>query len=271
MASPNRLFAASTLALAVTLSGVVASAHISIERGGTHNSRYPERDQKLGPCGRATGAHGDGPVYTYEPGQTITVRFKEVIPHPSYFRFAFDTDGDDGFKMPASIQPIDPTRACPYNAADQCGASDFYNTPEVLPNMDNIGRHLSNQLPPDGLWEFQVKLPDVECSKCTLQLIQVMEDVIHGAYNPAPGHPADTAYIEDNYRQCIDIVLKRGGAGTGGTGGTGGSGSGGTGGNGTPDPDGCTCRVGAAGPASTYPALFGMIGLTALALRRRRR
>ena len=260
MASLNKLFTGSTLALAVTLSGAVASAHISIDDGGTHRARYPASEQKNGPCGRLNGTRGTN-VYTYEPGQTITVKFKEVIPHPSYFRFAFDVDGDDGFKMPASITPIDPTRACPYNAADQCGTSDFYNTPEVLPNMDNIGRHLANQLPANGIWEFQVKLPDVECDNCTLQLIQVMEDVIHGAYNPAPGHPADSPYIEDNYRQCIDIVLKRGGTGTGGSGGSGG----------TPDPEGCSCRVGATSPASTYPALLGMIGLGAVALRRRRR
>jgi MYXO-CTERM domain-containing protein len=265
MASPNKLFAGFTLALATTLSGAAASAHISIDEGGSHKSRYPHTEQKNGPCGRLNGTRSTN-VYTYEPGQTITVKFKELIPHPSYFRFAFDVDGDDGFKMPASIKPIDPTRLCPYNAADQCGTSDFYNTPEVLPNMDNLRPHLANNLPPNGLYEIQVKLPDVECDNCTLQLIQVMEDVIHGAYNPAPGHPAD-AYIEDNYRQCIDIVLRRGGGGTGG------SGAGGSGGTGPgPDPEGCTaCRVGATSPASSYPAFLGGIGLAAMALRRRRR
>jgi len=264
----NKLVLGSNMALAITFASVLASAHISIDDGGTHRSRYPAGEQKNGPCGRLNGTRGTN-VYTYEPGQTVTVKVKEVIPHPSYFRFAFDTDGDNGFKMPASIKPIDPTRPCPFNAADLCTASDLYNTPEVLPNMDYLAPHLSSQLPPNGIHTFQVTFPNVECTNCTLQLIQVMEDVIHGAYNPTPGHPADS-YVEDNYRQCIDIVLKRS-TGTGGAGGNGGgAGTGGSGGGN----NGCTfgpCSVGANAPAGPYTALLALIGLGAALLRRQRR
>lgn len=258
MASFNKLAAGFNVALALTLGAAAASAHISIDQAGTHRARHGD-EQKQGPCGRLNGTRSNN-VYTYEPGQTITVKFVEVIPHPSYFRFAFDTDGEDDFKMPASIKPIDPTRPCPYNAADLCTASDLYNSPAVLPDMDYLKPHLANQLPPNNIYEFQVKLPDVECNNCTLQLIQVMEDVIHGAYNPAPGHPADSPYIEDNYRMCIDIVLKRGATGSGGSGGGDGS--------------GCAlgpCSVGTAGSASPYPALLSALALGAMALRRRRR
>jgi hypothetical protein len=200
-----------SLALAAMAMTRPASAHISLESGGTHNSRYGDGLIKDGPCGKAGGTRGTN-IYTYAPGQTITVSLRETIPHPSYFRFAFDNDGDDAFIEPASILPIDPARKCPDGPGDHCGASDFYNSPAVLPNMDNLNPHLTASL--NMAYTWQVTLPDVECTNCTLQVIQVMEDDgPHGPYDPTPG-----VGVEDIYHQCIDIVLKRSGdAGTGAT------------------------------------------------------
>jgi hypothetical protein len=180
-----------------------SAAHISVEQGGIHESRHGESLLKDAPCGVAGGTRGEN-VYTYKAGETIEIKLVETIPHPGYFRIAFDEDGDDDFIEPASIKPVDPARACPFNAADKCGESDFDNSPAVL--MDNLNPHLAGEDGPDYSW--QVKLPDVACDNCTLQVMQVMEDTIHGAYNPVPGDPADTPfYIADNYHQCIDLVL----------------------------------------------------------------
>jgi hypothetical protein len=189
-------------ALTVVAFAASASAHISVERAGIHKSRYGEGQLKDAPCGLKDGTRGEN-IYTYEAGQTIDVKLAETIAHPGYFRIAFDEDGDDDFIEPASIKPVDPARPCPFNAADKCGDSDFDNSPAVL--MDNLNPHLPGEDGPGYAW--QVKLPDVECDNCTLQVMQVMEDIIHGAYNPVPGDPADTPYIADNYHQCIDLVL----------------------------------------------------------------
>jgi hypothetical protein len=199
-----------------------ASAHISLEQGGTHKSRYGDANLKDGPCGLAGGTRGTN-VYTYAPGETITVKLVETIPHPSYFRFAFDANGDGDFKEPASIKPIDPTRPCPINPGDKCGSSDFNNSPTVL--MDNLNPHLAGQAGPNYSW--QVTLPDVECDNCTLQVIQVMEDnFFHGDFNPVQGDPNDNPYIPDIYHQCIDLVLTRNApAGAGGDTSSGGGGA----------------------------------------------
>lgn len=180
-----------------------AHAHISLERGGTHKSRYGAGEQKQGQCGRLNGKRGTN-IYTYEPGETITVKVAEVIPHPSYYRVAFDNDGDDDFLFPRSIKPIEATRRCPFNRDDQCGKSDFYNNETVLPGLDNIYPHVSRDA---KTLTIQVKLPDVECDNCTLQVIQVMQDTVHGAYNTTPENPDNS--LEDVYTQCIDLVLKR--------------------------------------------------------------
>jgi hypothetical protein len=184
-----------------------ATAHISLDQGTTHKSRYGDAYLKDGPCGKAGGERSTN-VYTYTPGETISVNIVEFIPHPSYFRIAFDEDGDDDFKEPASIEPIDPMRPCPIpgNAADKCGAPDYYNDPSVLPMMDDLDPHVTAAFGQKYTWD--VELPNVQCDNCTLQILQVMEDTVHGAYNPTPGDPADTPYVADIYHQCIDLVLE---------------------------------------------------------------
>jgi uncharacterized membrane protein YgcG len=262
-----------TAAFLVVAAGGSAFAHISLEQGGTHLSRDGEANLKEGPCGKAGSTRGTN-IYTYAPGATITVRFVETIPHPSYFRFAFQQSGDDQFKEPASIKPIDSSRPCPIDSGDHCGASDFYNTPNVLPMMDDLDPHLAGAS--KGTYEYQVTLPNVECDNCTLQLIQVMEDnQFHGDYDPTPG-----VGVEDIYHQCIDLVLKAGapssndaGAGAGGTGGggAGGGGAGGAGGSG--GGSGATSKSGCAIAGAGAPGAFalGALVLLALALRRRAR
>lgn len=186
-----------------------ALAHISLEQGGTHLSRYGDTELKDGPCGRLNGTRGTH-IYHYNPGQTIQVKMVEFIPHPSYFRWAFDNDGDDGFIEPASIDPIDPARPCPFNAADKCGPSDYYNSPTVLPGMDDLYPHIPTAFVAAN-YTFDITLPNVTCDNCTLQIIQVMEDTVHGAYNPTEGDPNDLpAYVPDIYHQCIDLVLQPG-------------------------------------------------------------
>jgi MYXO-CTERM domain-containing protein len=184
-----------------------ARAHISLERAGTHKSRYGDANIKEGVCGLKNETARGKNVYTYEPGETITIKVTETIPHPGYFRIAFDDDGVDDFKDPVSIKPLDPRRKCPFDRWDRCDKSDFYNTKAVLPGMDNLFPHVTAGF--GTLYEFKVKLPEVECTNCTIQIIQVMEDTVHGAYNTTD---ADGS-LEDVYHTCIDVVLKsKGGA-----------------------------------------------------------
>ncbi len=178
------------------LSSAVAFAHIDLDRAGTHLSRYGSDDIKEGPCGRTDGKRGNN-VYTYRAGETIQVKLNEFIPHPGYFRVAFDNDGDNDFVNPQTIDPIN--RKCMNDPADRCGKADFFNTSNVL--MDNVDPHLRG-LPKTYTWD--VKLPDVACDNCTLQIIQVMTD-------PWPIHaPYDPSYTGDDvYYQCIDLVLTK--------------------------------------------------------------
>ena len=155
-------------------------------------ARYPIPDRedssnlKNGPCGVTGDARTTDPsrVTTFTPGETITVEFIETINHPGHFRIAFDDDGQDDFQEPASF-------------------TDIQATPTLPVLLDGIEDQ------DGGTYTVQVTLPDIECSNCTLQLIQVMTE------RPPYGDGNDL------YFQCADIVLAApagsGGAGGGGT------------------------------------------------------
>lgn len=198
----TQMMAALTL-LGSALPAAHVSAHISTK--GALQSRGG--DEKMSPC---DGARGDGMVYTFEPGAMVTIAVNEDIPHPSYFRIAFDNDGQD-FVEPASIEPIDKSRACPFDKDDQCGKSDYCSTAGASKGAivlwDNLDPHLSSAAK-GGSWT--VKLPDVECDNCTLQVLQVMEDTVHGAYCPQGTCANSSGSLEDIYHRCIDIKLAKG-------------------------------------------------------------
>lgn len=150
----------------------VAVAHVRLL---SLPSRYGDQ-QKQGPCGITSGERTAN-VTSFDPGATLTLRWNEFIEHPGHFRISFDADGDDDF--------VDPATADELNAA-----------PSVL--IDGIGDRASG-----GDYEQDLTLPDLECERCTLQLIQVMTD------KPPYGDGNDIYY------QCADLVL-RSSAGGGG-------------------------------------------------------
>jgi hypothetical protein len=195
----------SLFALTALGSIAVAPAYAHISMKGALLSRGG--DQKQSPC---DGKRGDGMVYTFAPGATITLAVNEDIAHPSYFRVAFDDDGED-FVEPASNDPIDPDRACPFDKDDQCGKSDYCTTAGSAKGAvvlwDNLDPHLANAAK-GGTWN--VKLPNVECDNCTIQVLQVMEDTVHGAYCPQGSCAASADSFEDIYHRCVDIKLVKG-------------------------------------------------------------
>ncbi len=97
--------------------------------------------------------------------------WKETIGHPGHFRIAFDPNGDGLFQDPSSFTDVSPR-------------------PGVL--KDNIADKTGTQT-----YTEQVTLPDVECTKCTLQVVQIMTD-------KAPYGDGD-----DLYYQCADLILAR--------------------------------------------------------------
>jgi hypothetical protein len=145
--------------LLALLHGSVARAHIALIAPEPRTTQL-----KDGPCGEVGGTRGPT-VAVFEPGQTITLRWAETVDHGSHYRIAFDVDGEDDFVPPTE-------------------RTDLYNSPAVL--ADDIADGSG------GTYAQAITLPDVECERCTIQLIQVM-------------------YGSGNYFQCADIAIRRAG------------------------------------------------------------
>lgn len=142
-------------------------------------SRYGQGTLKTGPCGRLNGARSNN-VTTYVAGSVITLTFDEYIDHPGHFRIAFDEDGDDDFVDPACTAGCDTTTP----------TIERYSNANVL--LDGIADTAG------GFTTLDVPLPNVECSNCTLQVIQVMYD-----------KPPYVLGGDDIYYQCADLILVR--------------------------------------------------------------
>lgn len=153
----HRPILTSLVALASLVTSLSAQAHISLDepKGRYWDPAKSEADanspQKQAPCGKAGDSRTTNPalITTYEPGQTITVRWHETIGHPGHYRIAFLEDGQD-------FPP---------------GTTDPVESPQLPILKDGIEDKAGK-----GQYSVEVTLPDVECNNCTLQLIQVMTD-----------------------------------------------------------------------------------------------
>lgn len=149
----------------------VARAHLGLD---VPTSRYGPDTLKTGPCG-VTGGERTSNVSYYEPGTTIEVRWNEYVDHPGHYRIAFDDDGDDDFVDPATMLEL------------------YSNDTVLLDGITDQGRGERDYV-------ATVTLPDLSCSNCTLQVIQVMYD-----------KPPYTTPGNDIYYQCADLVLREAG------------------------------------------------------------
>lgn len=168
-------FAALALALFVN-AAAPAAAHLDLL---APPSRYGGDVLKYGPCGRIGGERSAN-VTVLESGTVLEVVWDEYVDHPGHYRISFDPDGDDDFADPPCLGGCK-TRS------PQIG---LYSNTAVL--LDGIADTAG------GEGRATVQLPDIECERCTLQVIQVMYD-----------KPPYEAGGNDIYYQCADLVLRR--------------------------------------------------------------
>jgi Lytic polysaccharide mono-oxygenase, cellulose-degrading len=211
----------------------LAEAHITLQYPPSRWIEGSAGDpQKLGPCGGGDPTVASGVRTKFKPGDTITLMWTETVYHPGHFRVAFDDDGEDAF-----IDPID--------------ANDIVDPPVMPVLRDGLfPDHTANQM-----MTIDIKLPNITCKNCTLQVTQEMvagtsvsmyyhcadielaNDATDAGVRPPP--PADAATgaggaggNRADASAASPDVGRAGSGGTGGTGGTSGStGSAGTGGS----------------------------------------
>lgn len=156
--------------LLLCLAAAPAGAHVElISPLRRHADKYIVKNP---PCGLGGPNDVRGTrITTFRPGQTIPVRFHEYIGHPGHYRIAFSMDGTTWPSLPT-------------------GPNDLARRPNELtdPIPDKEGTEM---------YEVQVTLPNVECDRCALRLVQVMTDKQGNGWGN-----------DEFYYQCADLVLR---------------------------------------------------------------
>jgi len=186
-----RLYAALAAGAVVLAAPVAGSAHFILMQPKSAIEENQLGDpQKLGPCGGTTANPGTptGFVTEVKGGEMLHVHVKETVYHPGHFRIALSVlerselpdDPEDVTKEGPNGKPISVS-----------GKVDPNPKPPVL--VDGLWEH--HERKPAEEFETDVKLPNINCDHCSLQVIQFMEQ--HGVNTDG----------RFTYHHCADLKI----------------------------------------------------------------
>jgi hypothetical protein len=131
--------------------------------------------QKAGPCGGTNTDYGK-PSYIVSQavgGSRLHVKVQETIYHPGHYRVALAVNS------PVEL-PVDPKATTETTDRGPRSVSGEIQNPVQVPLLaDGLFVHTAKV---DGPLETDVTLPNINCKRCTLQVIQFMEQ--HAVNNP---------------------------------------------------------------------------------------
>ena len=169
---------------------VVAPAHFILQQPKSWVVENVLGDpQKGGPCGVTTAKPGTptSDITALTGGDMLHIKVKETIYHPGFYRIALSVL--DRAELPAD--PEDTTKEGPRGPISVSGKVDPNPKAPVL--VDGLWMH--HERKPAQEWETDVKLPNINCDHCTIQIIQFMEE--HGVN-------ADGRFT---YHHCADLKI----------------------------------------------------------------
>jgi hypothetical protein len=144
--------------------------------------------QKLGPCG-GTFANAGTPtniVTKLQGGQTLHIKLQETVFHPGHYRIALAVHS-------RAELPQDPDAVTQESEKGPRSVSaPIQNPPQIPVLADGLFVHTARQTTP---FETDVQLPNINCPKCTLQIVEFMAQ--HGVNKNGGFY----------YHHCADIQI----------------------------------------------------------------
>jgi hypothetical protein len=134
--------------------------------------------QKAGPCGGTNNDYGK-PSYVVGKavgGQKLHLKVQETVYHPGHYRVALAVNS------PTEL-PLDPETTTRESDRGPWSVSAVIQDSTRIPVLaDGLFVHATRPTGAMEPWEADVQLPNINCRKCTLQVVQFMAD--HGFNNP---------------------------------------------------------------------------------------
>ena len=139
--------------------------------------------QKAGPCGGTTGMPSNA-VTPVTGGSMLRVELQETVYHPGHYRIALAVNSRDEL-------PADPPATTRDTEKGPWSVSAPIMNPVRPPVLaDGLFQHTSKQA---AAWTTEVRIPNINCAKCTLQIIQFMAE--HGRNKQG----------DFSYHHCADL------------------------------------------------------------------
>jgi len=166
----RHLTAVLILGILVAAAAPFASAHFKLLEP---QSWLVENDmgdpQKMAPCG-GTSANAGMPsnaLNKIKGGQKVHIKIQETIYHPGHYRIALAVNS-------RAELPADPVVTTVQTDRGPRSVSAEIQNPVKVPVLaDGLFTHTSR---PTAPWETDIEIPNINCEKCTLQIIQFMAE-----------------------------------------------------------------------------------------------
>jgi len=147
--------------------------------------------QKLAPCGGTSQNPGtpSGALTDVMGGAALHIKLRETVFHPGHYRVALAVSS-------RSELPADPEVTTRDTDKGPRSVSAKIMSPVAPPVLaDGLFVH-TEKAAPDTFFETDVKLPNINCAKCTLQIVEFMAE---------HGHNNDGDY---SYHHCADLHIR---------------------------------------------------------------
>jgi hypothetical protein len=123
--------------------------------------------QKMAPCGGTSADPGkpSGAVTPVQGGEKLHIKLRETVFHPGFYRVALAVNSRDELP-PDPVAKTEPTANGPRSVS---AAIQYPPAPPVL--ADGLFPHTTKF---DKEVETDIDIPNISCSKCTLQIVEFM-------------------------------------------------------------------------------------------------
>jgi len=189
----KKLFWMPAVAMAIFLMPEIAQAHFTLVAPASWLVEVNQLGdpQKLAPCGGTSQNAGtpSGALTDVMGGASLHIKLRETVFHPGHYRVALSVNSRS--ELPADPEVM--TRDTPQGPRSVSAKIMSPVAPPVL--ADGLFVH-TEKAPPDTFFETDVGLPNINCAKCTLQIVEFMAEHSH---NP------DGDY---SYHHCADLHIR---------------------------------------------------------------
>jgi hypothetical protein len=147
--------------------------------------------QKAGPCGVTNNDNvkRSNVITKATGGQKLHLKVQEMVYHPGHYRVALAVNS------PAELPPDPEVTTRDTEKGPWSVSTVIQNPPQIPVLADGLFVHATRPTGPMEPFETDVQLPNINCKKCTLQVVEFMAN--HGYNNPG-GY---------SYHHCAELEI----------------------------------------------------------------